>query len=248
MAFPVVPVIAGAASASGGLLGNIGSKKRAKRQHEYNKELAQYSYDKNYAMWLENNKYNSPAEQMKRLQEAGLNPNLVYGTGTVAGNTSGQIPKYQQEGREEPNMLKGLGAGVQSAALMAAQIKSIQTTTEEVELKNTNTREEMGLSPARRGDNGALVNTRYAKAFNDALTSAANTTKVRSERDLAALNVTAQSLRNKVLSLEADLAKQGIIRGQNSMQSIIAVVLNLLSKSGISLSDITANYIKSKFK
>lgn len=34
------------------------------------------------------NRYNSPEMQMQRLKKAGLNPNLVYGTGTVGGNQS----------------------------------------------------------------------------------------------------------------------------------------------------------------
>ena len=41
--------------------------------------------------------YNMPKSQMQRLRDAGLNPNLVYGTGTVTGNTGGQQPKYQQQ-------------------------------------------------------------------------------------------------------------------------------------------------------
>ena len=32
--------------------------------------------------WQMQNEYNSPTAQMKRLQEAGLNPNLIYGRGT----------------------------------------------------------------------------------------------------------------------------------------------------------------------
>lgn len=35
------------------------------------------------------NEYNSPKNQMKRLQEAGLNPMLVYGSGNMVGNQSG---------------------------------------------------------------------------------------------------------------------------------------------------------------
>lgn len=47
-----------------------GSKKLMQRQFEYNK-----------AMWEMNNEYNKPINQMSRLQEAGLNPHLVYGNG-----------------------------------------------------------------------------------------------------------------------------------------------------------------------
>lgn len=60
-----------------------------------NKELAKYQYDLNLEMWNKQNEYNSPAKQMERLKAAGLNPNLVYGNGSVVGNTSGQMPKYE---------------------------------------------------------------------------------------------------------------------------------------------------------
>lgn len=39
--------------------------------------------------WNLMNDYNSPVKQMERLKAAGLNPLLVYGSGSVAGNTSG---------------------------------------------------------------------------------------------------------------------------------------------------------------
>lgn len=38
--------------------------------------------------WSLANDYNSPVSQMERLKVAGLNPNLVYGSGSVAGNTT----------------------------------------------------------------------------------------------------------------------------------------------------------------
>lgn len=44
-----------------------------------------------WAMWNAQNAYNTPAEQMKRLKDAGLNPMLVYGHGSVVGNTAGSM-------------------------------------------------------------------------------------------------------------------------------------------------------------
>jgi len=44
-------------------------------------------------MWKMQNEYNSPLNQMKRLKEAGLNPNLMYGKGTVGNATT--MPQYQ---------------------------------------------------------------------------------------------------------------------------------------------------------
>ena|SRR5882724_1441894 len=41
--------------------------------------------------WSMQNTYNAPQAQMERLKAAKLNPNLVYGSGTVAGNSSTNI-------------------------------------------------------------------------------------------------------------------------------------------------------------
>lgn len=42
----------------------------------------------NQAQWHMQNEYNSPEAQMARLQKAGLNPNLVYGSGGVTQNAA----------------------------------------------------------------------------------------------------------------------------------------------------------------
>lgn len=64
-------------------------------QNRANKKMQEKSFKHNTEMWHLNNQYNTPEMQMKRLRDAGLNPNLVYGSGTVTGNTSTQTPKYQ---------------------------------------------------------------------------------------------------------------------------------------------------------
>lgn len=45
-------------------------------------------------MWNMGNKYNSPMSQMERLRKAGLNPNLVYGSGAPVGASAQTLPKY----------------------------------------------------------------------------------------------------------------------------------------------------------
>ena len=44
--------------------------------------------DDPYGDWLKQQLYNSPVEQMKRLQDAGLNPNLIYANGVSNTATS----------------------------------------------------------------------------------------------------------------------------------------------------------------
>lgn len=64
------------------------------KTNQANRELAEYSYGKDLEMWEKGNLYNSPSAQMDRLRSAGLNPNLVYGSGSAAGNSAGTLPKY----------------------------------------------------------------------------------------------------------------------------------------------------------
>ena len=82
----------------GGLIqGNINAKiarENTDRTIAANKEMAAYQYSKDLEMWNRGNVYNSPLAQMDRLKAAGLNPNMVYGSGSAAGMAAGQLPRY----------------------------------------------------------------------------------------------------------------------------------------------------------
>lgn len=90
----VASLIGAGVSALGGLFSGSTSyrnnKKLLDRQNQYNKEMAEWSFNRDVDMWNRQNVYNSPVEQMKRLKEAGLNPNLMYGNGSAStGNATG---------------------------------------------------------------------------------------------------------------------------------------------------------------
>jgi len=76
-------------------------------------EQSRRKYDQ--AMWDKVNKYNNPIAQMERLKNAGLNPNLIYGSspGSATGNAgdissgkqlTGQAPQYQLDNPMVPFM------------------------------------------------------------------------------------------------------------------------------------------------
>lgn len=85
MAFPLVPLIAAGAS----LLGTGISAGTAKSQQ---KKANKFNLD----MWNRQNVYNSPIEQMKRLEEAGLNPNLIYGSGSASTGQASSAPTFEK--------------------------------------------------------------------------------------------------------------------------------------------------------
>lgn len=86
----MIPILGAALSAVPSLLSSVGNTIGGifSSNHQYSKDMAMYNAQ---------NAYNTPAEQMKRLTAAGLNPNLVYGQGAAgaSGNTVVSPPKYQ---------------------------------------------------------------------------------------------------------------------------------------------------------
>lgn len=64
-------------------------------QNRYNRKQADKEWRRNLEQWNKENEYNSPSAQMARLQEAGLNPNLMYSQGNT-GN-AGSSPTYDSK-------------------------------------------------------------------------------------------------------------------------------------------------------
>lgn len=86
-------VSVGAATAASATSTTIGNSRKSR--------LAEYAHQQDINQWNRQNAYNHPAMQMERLKNAGLNPNLVYGSGSVTGNVSGQLPKYTAPGHQK---------------------------------------------------------------------------------------------------------------------------------------------------
>lgn len=103
----------GAANQIGGMIGQKRSYKYAKRfaafQHSKNMELLKYQLD-----------YNTPAAQMQRFRDAGLNENLIYGQGD-AGNWSGSRPEYPNIQPPDFSFMATMGTQVAQAQLMKNQ-------------------------------------------------------------------------------------------------------------------------------
>lgn len=88
-------------------------EEKGRRQYEQTREQDRRIYDQ--SMWDKVNKYNHPLSQMERLKNAGLNPNLIYGSspGSAVGNAQsiatgkqlqGQAPQYSIDNPITPFM------------------------------------------------------------------------------------------------------------------------------------------------
>lgn len=61
----------------------------------YNRKRQQEAQKWSEQMWNKQNEYNLPINQIKRLQEAGINPNLAFGSAASAmGTTVPSVPRY----------------------------------------------------------------------------------------------------------------------------------------------------------
>lgn len=143
-------IISGAGSLLGGLFGAAGSDKAAKYQlqaaretNQMNYQIAQENNAFNQRMWEKQNAYNTPSEQRRRLEQAGLNPNLMMNGGSAGtaetaptADTSGiqQVPDvgstiasgYQQFGNFLSNAASQIAGMVYNNGLQQANVNKAQ--------------------------------------------------------------------------------------------------------------------------
>lgn len=146
-------LISGGISAVGNLISGISSSKKGlqavQETNQANRELAEYQYEKNLEMWERQNVYNSPIEQMKRIKEAGLNPNLMYGQGTTGNSSS--MPSYDAPRMEAYTNFGDFGVGRASQELMQglmgyAQVKKTEAETNNIRQNTQNLEVQKQLS------------------------------------------------------------------------------------------------------
>lgn len=117
--------ITGGASFLGGLVNGIFNNAagnqtlQAQREaNETNIRLANEQMAWNERMWNMQNEYNTPAQQMQRISEAGLNPNLMYSQGSpgVAGSVSSYNRANVEPETGKAQALSRLGSIIQNTA------------------------------------------------------------------------------------------------------------------------------------
>lgn len=109
-------------------------------QNNFNKQQATTSWNRAVDMWNRQNIYNSPKEQMNRLLQANLNPNLMYGQGSV-GNASSSPSPDTPRGVELPNSYRydnGVGGLFSSIADSINSYVSMQRQIAEIDQLKAN--------------------------------------------------------------------------------------------------------------
>lgn len=104
------------------------AKGEANKQREWNEAMMDKQNDWTLEQWNRTNQYNSPLEQRKRLEEAGLNP-LYFG---LDGSSAGQVQSAQALGYDRAkleNMKNPIQAGIEG--LMSS--KNLQLAQSQIE-------------------------------------------------------------------------------------------------------------------
>jgi hypothetical protein len=202
---------------SGGL--QIGSDYLSNKQRQ---KLEADARKFNREMWELQNKYNHPLQQMARLKEAGLNPNLIYGSspGSAVGNAGavapGKAPEY--------NMRNPMNAFM-NAKVQQAQSNNLKSVTDLNTLKGLTEIQKAGLSRAQKellqgtlmsnieiaenqaslGAQQVLQEKLKTKALSNKQTGliaryAAETQKAMAEKDIAKLRINVEQLNSELAS------------------------------------------------
>lgn len=105
----------------------------------YSRKAASKANDYNFGMWQAENEYNKPINQMARLEEAGLNPNLVYGGGatTLSARSQGAHEAVQRA----PDILGAVGA-YQDIKQKDAQTENIKAEKDNIIQQNLNLKQQ----------------------------------------------------------------------------------------------------------
>lgn len=161
----IMPWIAAAIAGAAALAGSIWQNSQTKKQNKRLREEQQ-------ADWQKQMDYNSPKSQMDRLQQAGLNPNLVYGQGADA--TIGPPPARTSYEERTPELGSVAGAALQFMQAKAnisqteAQTDAIRASTEGQEFENK-LKQKIGLD--RMSDKYAIelsrLTTQEAKEYRE---------------------------------------------------------------------------------
>lgn len=126
--------IGAGASASSNLLGSLLGFIGQRRANRTNLQIAREANKLEMDLFNLSNAYNAPTAQMQRLKQAGLNPHLVYGSGSVTGNVT---KKPQVHMATVQNELKDLALSkltdtigmYQDLRVKQAQINNIEAVT-----------------------------------------------------------------------------------------------------------------------
>lgn len=144
----------------GGLVGSLASSLLGNRGARNRQRLAD---QQNIKFWNMQNAYNTPKEQMKRLKDAGLNPNLIYGSNANTGTAGSVAPS-----KASPYSVQNPVPSAVQTALIGAQIANLNSVTEK---NRADTEKTLGLTPSLIGRSNKQLEILVEQKFQQSVKS-----------------------------------------------------------------------------
>lgn len=233
--FPTGAVIKAGTSIASGIFGYIGAKKQQQRAYDLSERSAENAYKRNLEQYHRANLYNNPSSNMARLKAAGLNPNLVYGTGSAT-QTAAPSPQKESVQAKFHQPPTGIPQGIetfQNVRMQEVTIESIQEQTEATRLANLKAAIDLGETGG--------TNLYQANAYNKMLENMDRSVEQQFKTIQAQERATQAVFETKVMRLKGELADSGITPNDNVFaRAIIAALKN----TDYSIESLTAMILK----
>ena len=193
---------------------NLNTLDRNDKSASEQRDWAEAMYDKqnawNYERWKEQNEYNTPANQVARLREAGLNP-LFYG---LDGSSAGQVPAAQMLSYERANAENrpnpiSVGSQVLQNSIQAKSIAK------DIELKNAQIDSIKANTKGTELDNQFKDLTMEARVESEKLSN--SLTKKQIDEAASRIDKNRQDIQESIARTENEIEKKGLIIAEKAL-------------------------------
>lgn len=174
MPLPLLPLITAGAGLIGQGINAVTQSGNNRRQINFAREQYQTQRKDALADWNMQNQYNSPQQQMQRLKDAGLNPNLVYGSGATATaasqprSSSAATPNINPVQVDPQNLVLGYAQMRQMDLQVKAMMQSMAESKSREDANRTKMLKDMGqidMTAFNLGQKRRLADTTYETAL-----------------------------------------------------------------------------------
>lgn len=219
--------------------------KTHKKDRAFAREMYQRQLEDNRENWAIMNEYNSPSSQRERLRAAGLNENLVYGSGGVVGTTSLPQSSSGNVSYSQPPRFSDLG---QAAFTQYLQLRNYEKNLELLSAQTEDVRAAADLKRAQTSNYGIQNQLLQIEQYVEdnikeyRITQAHNRTGIL-ENELGVSNMYSYEMADKtlakliaevaVLSVQHDLSRAQIAAVYKDIEVKNATITKLMADTGL---------------
>lgn len=197
-----------------GVLKSIKDTYTGDKQAAHNSALADKQNAWNLDMWNRQNAYNTPAAQMMRLKQAGLNPNLIYEGATGVQAASAPAPAANESTTNFGSLLPNLGQvnqTFQMAKQIGAQTDKLKAETAAIEAQTGKTTIESDILKS---------DASFRDALNESVLKLNNMNIGLGDSKISLNDVEIKKLRSQIMNL--DQSTSNLVLERDKISSAIA--------------------------